>query len=370
MNSDSVRILVAICSCLLLTAGCVSTTPDEGPASDVLCPTGLETDVLRNGDFARGLEPGWKIQGDDCRETEIIDVEVGHYRKALRLTLAPDADAPRWDTVLMQTPSVNLQENAPLFFRAWLRSPDALQIAGIVEGPSEPFLKSVEREVTLTPNWQEYEFNGTSIATYRPGEFRCGFHIAYGTGTIEMTGVRLLTTGLQPCTGRVITIPISGVVGNSYGWLIETWGDPGTLSLANRQLHLNSVPGNTDKCAVTCRLSPWLTIHPEDVVVLHVNNVNATDCRIACAVWTQTETDYFESQMSDPIKLGHNELRFQMSAQDFKCEHNDWKHNASLPEPVVTRAFTFLLYTPEQNACEIVVENLQITAGVRVGQNR
>lgn len=156
--------------------------------------------LVRNGDFSGGLRE-WRVtEGTSCAAT-IVDSTVEGYPKALHLDLNPDPDAEPWSVILNQPVAAFLEEGEPLILRAWMRSPDRCRASAYVEMGREPWTKSPSGTVELTPDWQEYEFSGPSLEDFSAAEAVLGFHLGFGRGAIEITGVRLLAPNMQPDRG-------------------------------------------------------------------------------------------------------------------------------------------------------------------------
>jgi len=85
-----------------------------------------------------------------------------------------------------------------LQIRLWARSASGNRINPYLEIPQAPYSKPLTETLTLTPDWTEYTIEGVADADYSPGGLRLGFHLAFGAGTVEMTGIRVFDLDLKP----------------------------------------------------------------------------------------------------------------------------------------------------------------------------
>ncbi|NOY80068.1 MAG: hypothetical protein GXP31_03585 [Kiritimatiellaeota bacterium] len=149
-----------------------------------------DRNLCRNGDFADGLT-GWTLTAPSLRRTNIVPAQAGPYRKALHLELQPPAGGKSWSIVMHTALAGFIGKGHRLALKAWMRSPQSLQVLGFLEVPKPPWAKSIGRTVSLSPRWREVTFSGQAVADYGPGEATLGFHLGYGKGVIEIAGVRL-----------------------------------------------------------------------------------------------------------------------------------------------------------------------------------
>lgn len=155
-------------------------------------------DLVRNGDFSSVVWTSWIARGaPQQRRLAVVKVNAGPYRRALRFVVARQPDDNDWEVCLTQPVDASLDDGAPLVLKAWMRSPERCPVRAYVEMTAKPWAKSPNTVLTLTPEWQEYEFRGPSVLSFEPGECRVGFHLAHKIGTIELTGIRLLCPARQ-----------------------------------------------------------------------------------------------------------------------------------------------------------------------------
>ena len=150
--------------------------------------------LLANGDFAQQTQ-GWWVGGGDTCKAEIIPADVGGVKQALRLTLQPKAGANPWDIGLMCPVELALKKGTVVRMSAWLRSPQSCQANGIVQLGGPPYTQICVRQVKLSPEWQEYNFQGRCGQDFEPRAASAGFQLAYDPGVIEIAHVVVADLG-------------------------------------------------------------------------------------------------------------------------------------------------------------------------------
>jgi GH35 family endo-1,4-beta-xylanase len=163
----------------------------EGPAME------KTVSLIVNGDFARGTESWRGIDGARVRGG-VIDAEAGGCRRALRLTVEPEAGRPPWDLLLLQSFAGALRRGDAVCLRAWARSPDRCRLAFVAERSAPPHPKCIYQRVRLGPEWAEYRFMGRAEQDAAPGESRVVLFLGYDPGVIEVAGVRVENRGDAP----------------------------------------------------------------------------------------------------------------------------------------------------------------------------
>ena len=161
----------------------------------LLCGARLHAQTLENlvtnGDFARGID-NWKITAPDKQRVSTVEANIGGATRAvhLEITVAPD-DKP-WAAQLRQTLNVPWKKGEAMKLEAWMRSPQSIKIRPIVEaGATDDFAKSLSQEITLSPEWTKIEVSGAATKEFAAGDLTLGFQLGYGTGSVEMTAIRL-----------------------------------------------------------------------------------------------------------------------------------------------------------------------------------
>ncbi|HEY0075623.1 MAG TPA: carbohydrate binding domain-containing protein, partial [Abditibacteriaceae bacterium] len=110
--------------------------------------------LLRNSGFEEGLS-AWFLKGADRVKTEFSVTSHEKFQRALRLDVTPQAKDMPWSVVLRQEIGAPLPKGKQLTLKAWLRSPEKMQVTAFVEGAKAPYVKTLTATITLTPEWQE-----------------------------------------------------------------------------------------------------------------------------------------------------------------------------------------------------------------------
>lgn len=212
-----------------------------------LC-TSASADLLQNGDFSRQTAE-WFVPKSEKISSTLVD---GPDKKpALQLQLAPAPGDNPWSFVVRQSLGEPVKKGDPLYFRAWLRSPQSLKTRVFIETKDAEYTKSLDKELTLSPEWTLYEASGVAKSDAATGEMTLGFHLAYGAGTVEIADVQLALNApaAQAATppAPVAVAPIAPVAANQSllqngdfsADLKETWAANGpaapTLSVVREK---------------------------------------------------------------------------------------------------------------------------------------
>ena len=195
--------------------------------------------VLQNGDFSAKTQ-GWILPAPTKAQTETVSV-VGAPAlappTALRLNITPVAGEKPWNVILRQTLGVGFKSGQKLRMSAWMRSPQNLKALAFVETGAPDYLKSLEKEVALSSDWRLYEFDGQAKKDANAGEVSLGFHLGYGVGTVELTGVTLSRDGETTTVGASATAPVSLLQNGDFSAPLEgSWNGAGTLPLAPQRV--------------------------------------------------------------------------------------------------------------------------------------
>jgi Carbohydrate binding domain len=130
---------------------------------------------------------------------------VGIYHKAMRFKFEiPEGISP-WKISTDYKIGVPLAKDTDVAFKFWARSPESLKLAVYVEQRRAPYTKSVGRSLTMSADWKEYELRGKVKSDYAPDEAEINLHLGHGSGSIEITGVRLYVGKLPPIGADKLT---------------------------------------------------------------------------------------------------------------------------------------------------------------------
>ncbi len=152
-----------------------------------------QENLLQNGGFSQNLQ-SWTLPNAQKAAVSVVEATgAGANTKAVRFQITPlEGDKP-WAIVVRQPVNAALKKGDSLSFKAWLRSPQSLKTFAFLEAKDEKYTKSLEKVLELSPAWKEYEVRGVAKADYTAGETSLGFHLGFGAGTVEMTGLQLQT---------------------------------------------------------------------------------------------------------------------------------------------------------------------------------
>lgn len=161
--------------------------------------------LIINGDFSAPLAGNWGTADTAQLKSEVVPADAGPNgtggaRQALRLTINPEPGAAPWSVGIGQQVKQPVARDDAVYIQAWMRSPDRLTVGFIYELAKEPFTKTIARTARLTPEWKEYRFVGYAQQSFAPGESQVRFHVGYGKGVLEMTGIRVEDYGKAPKT--------------------------------------------------------------------------------------------------------------------------------------------------------------------------
>lgn len=178
-------------------AGLRLTRPDAAAGGPRPTPEAPWT-MITNGDFRDPLVNGWSIVGGERLTAEPVAADLGGLDRAVRLTTRPDAGQPVYHVQFAQTVQVPVRRGDAVYFRAWMRSPDALSVTFIFELAEPPHTKWIDRLVRLTPEWREYRFVGRPDRRLEAGQSSVKWFLGHGAGSAELAGVRLENYGDAP----------------------------------------------------------------------------------------------------------------------------------------------------------------------------
>ena len=183
--------------------------------------------LVTNGDFAADLDSWGRTQDATCIAT-VVPADIGGYKRAARFVVKPAAGSVPWSIVLTQAPDAAFARDARVQIRVWMRSPEACKVTAYLEIGKEPWTKSIEATVTLTPDWKEYQFDGKCLQDFAPGEANLGFHLGHSAGTIEIAGIRLFDLDAKPAPGGprpTLEHPLSLISNGDFSQNLQgNWG--------------------------------------------------------------------------------------------------------------------------------------------------
>ena len=137
-------------------------------------------------------------------------------------------------------------------------------------------------------------------------------------------------------------------------WIVESWGNPTKVAVIDgpggrgKVLQIRYAGGKHNKIAVTRTLQKDLS-RAKRLLFEAVNRAE-TPVRVAWAVWTSAEKEYFESP---PVELPAGRWRYDLAvdftARNFKCAATNWEYRSPLRNRHHAISLTLVVYdAPEQ----------------------
>ncbi len=141
---------------------------------------------------------------------QTLSVDIGGYTEAVRLISSPEPDQPVWELSWGQVCTGYVRRGEAVYFRAWMRSPESCRVTLVYEMADDPYTKSIDQTVRLTPEWREYRFMGRAKRSFRPGQAQAKFFLGHDAGTVEIAGIRVDNCGDTPASAFDQTIDYWG----------------------------------------------------------------------------------------------------------------------------------------------------------------
>ena len=121
----------------------------------------------------------------------------GGFAEALRVALTnPTLETP-WTVQLQAVLDAPIAANQVMLLKFWGRSATKNAIAAIYERHGEPYTKTLNASLGLSPKWREYAYVITSPA-YPAQGVAVNFQLGFGKGEVELARIRLINYGVNP----------------------------------------------------------------------------------------------------------------------------------------------------------------------------
>ena len=152
----------------------------------------------------------------------ILSKSVGKERQVagktvLKVTIKTPA-SPDYQLQLNQVVPTPLLNRTALRFRFWARSKTKNPIRAVFEQSSDPYTKAIEKNLILTPVWQEFGCVGISPA-YASGGSAVHFVVGQQAGEVEIADARLESFGVDPMKMPAeINISLYGIQAHNDEW--------------------------------------------------------------------------------------------------------------------------------------------------------
>ena len=152
------------------------------------------------------LEESWRLPSGADGKAAIVDVDAGIYHRGVRVTVVNSDPSKPWAVPLNYRIGMPVKQGDDIAIKFWARAPQSNKISVYIEAAKEPYDKAFSRNITLTPDWKEYEVRGKAMIDYTDPLAQISIHLAYATGDIELTGVRCYFGQLPPAADGITII--------------------------------------------------------------------------------------------------------------------------------------------------------------------
>ena len=156
-----------------------------------------QTNLFQNGDFTQKTT-NWLLPNAEKSSAKIVAItdfptntNVVAPPNALQIETKPAPGDKPWAIVLRQKLSHPFKRGESMRFRAWMRSAQGAKVLAFVESGAPDYAKSLQKELTLTLRWEQFEVAGEALTDLGADEVTAGFHLGYAPATIEIADVRL-----------------------------------------------------------------------------------------------------------------------------------------------------------------------------------
>lgn len=160
--------------------------------------------IVPEAKLSNGEQSGWAPTALSSFTT--VAAGQPNFARAVMATFANNPNGSPWAISLHAASTGKVRVGHTVYMQAWLRSPTSSKICLIFEHASDPFTKSIESVLTLSPQWKEYRVAGVSTATYEPGQAQLTIFLNYGTGSVEIGDIRADDIGVKPLSSLPVTI--------------------------------------------------------------------------------------------------------------------------------------------------------------------
>ena len=131
----------------------------------------------------------------------VLEKKIGKERavlgkNVLKAIIKTPSD-PDYRLQLNQSVADKILDKTVLRFRFWARSKTRNSIRAIFEKSGDPYTKSIEKQINLTPDWQEYGCVGIS-PSYDANGSAVHFVLGQKAGEVEIADAKLENFGVNP----------------------------------------------------------------------------------------------------------------------------------------------------------------------------
>ncbi len=250
--------------------------------SALLAPPG--SSLLVNGSFASGLS-GWEAV-QPGRTPRIVGTEEPRAPHGVRFEMGPAVGGPPSATSLSQRIPSPLKAGEPLTLTFLARSPTRSRISAFVRQGEEPSADVIRQDYGLSSEWRAYELEGAPRRNLGANQAVAGFHLNYGSGIVEIGGVRLAhSIRLRATKGAPDSLIVNGDFSQplGVGWFLSgpITAPPEVVAGERRALRLSShPPAGAPPWIVELRQPNTTAIVPGDVVTFRAWMRSPTSSRV------------------------------------------------------------------------------------------
>ncbi len=150
-------------------------------------------DLIKNGNFADGTN-SWSIPGDGKWKnfkTEIVDIGDGF--KSIKFKIEKKEEMKPWALNMRQFIAKPVKKGTPLVLSFKIKGTGIEKIFCAVEENKAPYIQSIKSDIKIITDWQTIKLEGVAADDYEAGAWKIAFNLAYGTGEIELSDIKLET---------------------------------------------------------------------------------------------------------------------------------------------------------------------------------
>jgi endo-1,4-beta-xylanase len=138
-----------------------------------------------------------------------VDATPDGTTTALRVTTTEATPSTPWNSQMSRVLAPAFQQGRWMRFRLWGRSATRNRIGLIHELNAEPYSKSLQSLVRLTPEWKEFGI-AYQVANYAAGASALRIQTGYDAGVVELANIRLEDFGVVAEPPQSINLDIFG----------------------------------------------------------------------------------------------------------------------------------------------------------------
>jgi len=216
-------------------------------------------ELLKSGDFSDLT--AWQRGGAPDKVTyspgEAATGPGAPTGPGIHIAVTPAPGDSAWSITLSQRNQESVGQGDGLTLTFWARSQQSLTIAAYVEENQDPYPKIMSTgEVNLTPDWHQFTFTGKTSRAYDTNQLNLTFHLARGTGDIDLDDISLQNTPSTTApyvSNASLDHPVTLVANGDFTGPLAGWSFNGGEKIAHEvidnaagkalRLHVAPAPG-------------------------------------------------------------------------------------------------------------------------------